>query len=57
MKEQRQEKRFCFGEEITETEATARKITVLGSSLGEDGFYSSETKHDRKTVPRPKLFH
>jgi hypothetical protein len=32
------------------------KKSALGSSPGEDGFCSSETKHDRRTVPRPKLF-
>jgi hypothetical protein len=30
--------------------------TVLGSSPGEDGFSSSETKHDRKAAPGSKLF-
>jgi hypothetical protein len=30
--------------------------TVLGSSPDEDGFSSSETKHDRRTAPRQNLF-
>jgi hypothetical protein len=30
--------------------------SVLSSSPGEGGFCSSETKHDRRTAPRPKLF-
>jgi hypothetical protein len=29
---------------------------VLGSSPGENGFYSSETNDDRRTERRPKLF-
>jgi hypothetical protein len=29
---------------------------VLSSSPGEDGSCSSETKHDGRTTPRPKLF-
>jgi hypothetical protein len=29
---------------------------VLGSSCGEDGLCSSETKHNRKTAPRRELF-
>jgi hypothetical protein len=45
----------CFGEEITETEATTPK-TVLGSGPNEDGFCSSETKHDRRTALRQNLF-
>jgi hypothetical protein len=30
--------------------------SVLGLSLNELGFCSSETKHDRRTASRPKLF-
>jgi hypothetical protein len=30
--------------------------SVLGLSPGEGGFCSTETKHDRRTAPRPKLF-
>jgi hypothetical protein len=30
--------------------------SVLGSSSGEDGFCSSEIKHDRRTAPSPRLF-
>jgi hypothetical protein len=30
--------------------------SALGSSLREGGFCNSETKHSRKTAPRPKLF-
>jgi hypothetical protein len=30
--------------------------SVLGLRPGEDGFCSSETKHDRRTAPRPKSF-
>jgi hypothetical protein len=29
---------------------------VLGSSPGENGLCSAETKHDRRMVRRPKLF-
>jgi hypothetical protein len=29
---------------------------VLGSIPSEDGFCSSDTKHDRRTAPRRKLF-
>jgi hypothetical protein len=32
------------------------KKTVTGSSPGEDSFFSSEIKHDRRKAPRPKLF-
>jgi hypothetical protein len=30
--------------------------SVLVSSPGEDGFFSSEAKYDRRTAPRPELF-
>jgi hypothetical protein len=30
--------------------------TVLNSSPSEDGFFTSETKHNKRTTPRPKLF-
>jgi hypothetical protein len=30
--------------------------SVLGSSPGEDNFFSPEIKHDRRMVLRPKLF-
>jgi hypothetical protein len=40
---------------ITENKATAPK-TVLGLSPDEDGFCSSETKHDRRTAPKQNLF-
>jgi hypothetical protein len=33
-----------------------QKQNVLGSSPGEGSFCSSETKHDRRTAPRPKMF-
>jgi hypothetical protein len=32
------------------------KQNILSSSPGEGGSCSSETKHDRRTAPRPKLF-
>jgi hypothetical protein len=32
------------------------KKTALGMSPGKDGSISSETKHDRRMAPRPKLF-
>jgi hypothetical protein len=41
-------------EEILESQNPGK--TVLGSSPDEDGFCSSETKHDRRTAPRLKLF-
>jgi hypothetical protein len=41
-------------EEISER--TKLRKSVLGSSSAEGGFRSSETKHDRRTAPRPKLF-
>jgi hypothetical protein len=43
-----------FSATLQEQRPQPRKL--LGSSLGEDGFCSSETKHDRRTAPRPKLF-
>jgi hypothetical protein len=42
------------GEEIAETKVTTRE-TVLRSSPGEEVLCSSETKHNKKTAPRPKL--
>jgi hypothetical protein len=30
--------------------------SVLGSKPGEDGFCILEGKHDKRTLPRPKLF-
>jgi hypothetical protein len=41
--------------EILKTEQNPAK-TVFGSVPGEDSFCSSEMKHGRRMVPRPKLF-
>jgi hypothetical protein len=40
-------------EEILER---AKQQQILGSSPGEGGFCRSETRNDRRTVPRPKFF-
>jgi hypothetical protein len=45
-----QDQTCLFQKEITEAKTTTMKI-VLGSTPDEDGFCSSETKHDRKTMP------
>jgi hypothetical protein len=37
-------------------ERSKLRKTVLSSSLGEGGSCRSETEHDRRTAPRPKLF-
>jgi hypothetical protein len=37
-------------------ERSKLRKSVLSSSTGEGGSYSSETKHDRRLAPRPKLF-
>jgi hypothetical protein len=39
-----------------ETEVTIPTKKVLGFNPRENGFCSSETKYDRKTARRPKLF-
>jgi hypothetical protein len=46
---------FSFDGKITGTKATTPK-TVMDSSPGKFGFFSSETKHDRRTAPRCCLF-
>jgi hypothetical protein len=38
------------------TEGSKLRKSVLSSIPGEGGPCSSETKHDRRTAPRPKLF-
>jgi hypothetical protein len=37
-------------------EGSKLRKSVLSSSPGEGGSCSSETKHDRRTAPRPELF-
>jgi hypothetical protein len=46
----------CFKEKIKETQAMVPK-TVLGLCPIKGSVCSSETKHDRRMVPRQKLFY
>jgi hypothetical protein len=52
MHDRRMVPRASFSEEITTTKVTTTKKFVLGSNLCEDGICSSETKNDKRTVPR-----
>jgi hypothetical protein len=45
-----------FLRDITGTKATTPSKNLLGSSPSEDYLNISETKHDRRTASRPKVF-
>jgi hypothetical protein len=55
IKEHSQHQSPCFARKITGTNKTT-PMYVLGSSLGENEFFSSESERERRTRPRPKLF-
>jgi hypothetical protein len=56
IKEWHQEKSVSFKEEISETKVTDKKNN-MGSTHGEDDFYSSENNHDGRMVPRKNFIH
>jgi hypothetical protein len=56
IEELRQDQSCLFRRGCYRNKDHASQKTVLSSIPGEDGFCSSETKHDRRTVPRQKLF-
>jgi hypothetical protein len=55
IEERRQERSCLFRRGYYRNKAHNPEQSILGSIPGEDRFFSSETKYDRRTMRRPKL--